>query len=82
MIQSIPFSTQSQNAKNTNNFSRILSAAVISQSFRRKLLSDPARAVNSGYNQEKFHLTREELARISAIRAGSLAEFALHLARN
>jgi len=81
MIQSIPFSSTFQPAGKANNLSRVLSAAVVSQNFKQRLLSDPVRAVSCGFINEKFDLTKEEMAKLSAIKAESLAEFALHLAR-
>ena len=62
-------------------YSRIISAAVISQQFRKKLLSDPAKAISGGYCNEKFNITAEELRRIKMIKAKSLEEFAAKLTR-
>lgn len=55
---------------------RLLSAAVVSATFRRLLLRDPVAALAKGYNGESFEIRSEELAQIVLIRAGSLAEFA------
>ena len=82
MIQAIPFSSNSQSAVKANNLSRILTAAVVSQNFKRRLLSNPVRAVKNGFINEKFDLSKEEMAQLSAIKAENLAEFALHLARS
>ena len=57
-------------------YSRIMTAAVISERFRKLLLANPGQAIKSGFNGEAFHLAAEESRRISAIRAGSLADFA------
>lgn len=57
-------------------FSRILSAAVVSAKFRNLLLSNPGLAISSGFGGEAFHLGRDEAERLSSIRAASLAEFA------
>jgi hypothetical protein len=55
---------------------RVLSAAVVSSRFRQILLTDPRRAIISGYAGEKFHMDESEIAWMSSIRAESLAEFA------
>jgi hypothetical protein len=57
-------------------YSRIMTAAIISERFRKQLLSNPGRAIKDGFNGEAFHLAAEESRRISAIRATTLAEFA------
>lgn len=57
-------------------YSRIMTAAVISERFRKLLLTNPGLAIKNGYNGEAFHLAAEESQRISAIRATTLAEFA------
>jgi hypothetical protein len=55
---------------------RVLSAAVVSSRFRQMLLSDPRRAIKSGYAGETFHMDESEIAWMASIRAESLAEFA------
>lgn len=57
-------------------YSRIMTAAVISERFRRLLLTNPGLAIKNGYNGEAFHLAADESRRIAAIRATTLAEFA------
>ena len=57
-------------------YSRIMTAAVISERFRKLLLSNPGLAIKNGFNGEAFHLAVEESRRISAIRAATLADFA------
>ncbi len=59
--------------------SRILTAAVINEIFRKLLLKDPESAIRSGYAGENFHLAIEETQKLSLIRAGSLAEFATQM---
>ena len=59
--------------------SRLLTAAVINQKFRTLLLTNPANAIDRGFQGEPFRLEREEKDRIMAIRAGSLADFARQL---
>ncbi len=60
--------------------SRLMSAAVVSRSFREAFLRDPMRAIANGYDGERFHFSPALLARLSAIRARNLEEFARHLA--
>jgi len=55
---------------------RVLSAAVVSSRFRQMLLSDPRRAIASGYGGETFHMDEHEIAWMASIRAKSLDEFA------
>jgi hypothetical protein len=59
--------------------SRILTAAVISSHFRHLLLTNPDKAISSGYGGEVFNLKREEKNRIASIRATNLADFAAQL---
>ncbi|HEY9089247.1 MAG TPA: hypothetical protein VIO36_13845 [Anaerolineaceae bacterium] len=75
---------QERNNRNTAQFSqeysRILSAAVINARFRQALLNNPVQAVTTGYWGEKFQLGSEERNHLASIRATSLAEFATQLA--
>ena len=64
----------------TQEYSRILSAAVVNSNFRSMLLNNPAEAISSGYSGEKFNLNPVEQKRISSIHATSLADFANQLA--
>jgi hypothetical protein len=64
-----------------SEYSRILSAAVVNHHFRQMLLSDPVKAVASGYSGEKFNLNHEDRSRLASIHASSLAEFAAQLSR-
>jgi hypothetical protein len=57
-------------------YSRILTAAVVNEKFRRLLLSDPAQALKVGFGGEAFHLAADEKRRISRIQVKTLAEFA------
>ena len=61
-------------------YSKILSAAVISKKFRELLLSDPGRAVSLGFNGEPFKLTTKEKLDILSFKGLSLVEFASRLA--
>ena len=62
-------------------YSRILSAAVINKRFRKKLLSDPEKAIASGFNGETFQLTDDERKELSSLKGLSLPEFAMQLSR-
>ncbi len=62
-------------------YSRILSAAVISSRFRKMLLADPVKAIANGYSGEKFEIGNEEKHRLASIRANSLADFAAQLSQ-
>jgi hypothetical protein len=62
-------------------YSRILTAAVINIQFRQLLLTNPAKAIECGYGGETFALAREEKKRVSEIRATSLADFASQLSQ-
>jgi hypothetical protein len=64
---------------NSSGVSKLLTAAVVSSKFCKLLLTEPNRAIASGYNGETFHLESEELERILTIKAQSLAEFASQL---
>ena len=57
-------------------YSRILTAAVVNERFRKQLLANPGLAIKSGFGGEAFHLNAEETSRIAAIRVSTLAEFA------
>ena len=65
----------------SSEYSRILSAAVINNSFRQMLLKDPIKAVCGGYSGEKFNLNSEAKNRLASIRAASLADFAAQLSQ-
>ncbi|MCJ7518590.1 MAG: hypothetical protein MUO42_02835 [Anaerolineaceae bacterium] len=74
-----PSSPRSQIA--SPEYSRILSAAVINNSFRQMLLKDPINAVCGGYSGEEFNLNSEDKNRLASIRAASLADFAAQLSQ-
>jgi hypothetical protein len=59
--------------------SRLLTAAVVNRSFCKLLLTNPAKALDKGYNGESFRLAREEQDLILSIQAHSLADFAKQL---
>ncbi len=62
------------------NISRLITAAVINQGFRKLLLSNPEKALITGYNGESFSLNGREKALILSIQATTLADFAIKLA--
>lgn len=57
-------------------YSKILTAAVVNEKFRKLLLTNPGLAIKNGFGGEAFHLGSEETHRISSIRVSTLAEFA------
>jgi hypothetical protein len=64
----------------SSNISRLLTAAVINQGFRKLLLSNPEKAISSGYNGESFRLDRHEQELVLSIHATCLADFAVKVA--
>jgi hypothetical protein len=80
MIRALDLKTQPIPAADKHEFCRIISAAVVNARFRKELLADPVKAVSIGYSDEKFALGRDQTARLAAIHASSLAEFAAQLA--
>lgn len=72
-------SLSSVGAFQRQEISRILTAAVINENFRKLLLANPDQALTKGYRGEPFHLAKEDRTRLSAIRASSLAEFAAQI---
>ena len=79
MLRTIEINTF-QNRKFKQEYSRLLSAAVINSGFRKMLLKDPTKAVSSGYSGEKFKLSRDAEEKLGTIQANSLQEFAAKLA--
>jgi len=70
--------TGPQNSRPRQEVSRLLTA-VISSQFRQVLLSNPTKALTSGYGGEKFNLPHEHQKRVASIRANTLADFASQL---
>ncbi len=68
-----------KNFQTQQEFSRLLTAAVINGSFRQALLNNPSAAITSGFGGEAFNLSADVVKRVSSIRATSLAEFATQL---
>ena len=71
--------TGPKTAKPRQEVSRLLTAAVISTQFRQMLLSNPGKALSSGYGGESFNLPREQQKLVSSIRANNLSDFAAQL---
>ncbi len=64
----------------STNISRLLTAAVVNQNFRKLLLTNPEKALKTGYNGEAFRLDRDEQELILSIQATSLSDFASKVA--
>ena len=63
----------------TKELNRLLSAAVISNNFRNLLLSDPQRALATGYQGESFQLTEDDHNWLMSLRATNLVDLAVKL---
>jgi hypothetical protein len=68
-----------KNAYIEQEFSRLLTAAVINGAFRQALLKDPVGAISMGFGGEAFDLSADIVKCISSIKANSLSEFATQL---
>ena len=64
------------NQKKNSEFSRILTAAVINEGFRRSLLISPGETIDSGYQGEFFNVNAQDRAKMEAIHASNLEDFA------
>ncbi|HAF62866.1 MAG TPA: hypothetical protein DCK95_11160 [Anaerolineaceae bacterium] len=62
--------------KKNTEFSRILTAAVINERFRQSLLISPSDAIDSGYHGEIFNVNAQDRAKMEAIHASNLVDFA------
>jgi hypothetical protein len=80
MLKKIPTSTVKSTNFSRPEVSRLLTAAIISQSFRSMLLNDSAKAIASGYHGERFQMGSAEKQLVTSIQASTLAEFATQLA--
>lgn len=56
--------------------SKLLTAAVVSKAFCQLLLTNPAQALEDGYNGMRFALSNQEKELLLSIRAKSLSELA------
>jgi len=81
MLRQINITASPKRQLASAEYSRILSAAVISSRFRKMLLADPVKAISDGYRGEIFEIGKEEQNRLAKIRANSLADFAAQLAQ-
>jgi hypothetical protein len=80
MYQGLSRSTyRKTNSPGLGEYSRLIAAAVVSEQFRQKLLQNPSQALAVGYRGEKFNLAKEQRARVVAIHASSLSDFARQL---
>jgi hypothetical protein len=62
-----------------DELNRLLSAAVVSKSFRNMLLSSPEVALASGYQGEKFNLSDADRAWLFSIKPTSLVDLAANM---
>ena len=62
-----------------DELNRLLSAAVVSKSFRNMLLANPEIAVSSGYQGEKFNLCAEDRNWLFSMRPTSLVDLAANM---
>jgi len=58
---------------------RLISAAIVNQSFRCQLLENPLEAVRTGYLGQSFSLTSEEHELLASIRASDFPTFSQHI---
>jgi hypothetical protein len=65
-----------------SDLNRLLAAAVVSRSFCKLLLTEPARAVMLGFAGEHFSLSATEYDLVISAQATSLPEFAQHLCKH
>jgi len=62
-----------------DELNRLLSAAVVSKSFRNMLLVNPEIAVANGYQGESFNLSDEDRSWLYSMRSTSLVDFAANM---
>jgi hypothetical protein len=62
-----------------DELNRLLSAAVVSKSFRNMLLANPEIAVTSGYQGENFNLSEEDQSWLYSIRPANLVDLAANM---
>jgi hypothetical protein len=70
---------ENSTARSHGEISRLLTAAVVNEGFRKMLLTNPELALSKGYKGETFHLSKEERNRIASIHATSLTDFAAQI---
>lgn len=81
MISNSLISSDVRRQETVKEFSRILTAAVISSHFRKMLLTDPGKAISAGFGGEAFHLETDDKKKVASIQAATLADFASELNR-
>ncbi len=67
---------------NGGELSRLISAAIVNKEFCELLLTSPKVAIATSYYGEPFHLTTEEQKLVLSIRAATLTDFAMQLAKS
>jgi len=60
-------------------YSKLITAAVVNERFRKLLLTNPELALSMGYSGESFDLSKEEKKQLTSIKAESLEDFASQL---
>jgi hypothetical protein len=70
---------QVDNSPSNDELNRLLSAAVVSKSFRNMLLTNPEIAVASGYQGETFNLSHEDQSWLYSIRPSNLIDLAANM---
>ncbi len=71
--------TQLDYAARNDELNRLLSAAVVSKSFRNMLLSSPELALANGYQGEAFNLSDADRSWLFSIKATSLSDLAVSM---
>jgi hypothetical protein len=74
-----PVIRQTNSLPSNDELNRLLSAAVVSKSFRNMLLTNPEIAVASGYQGETFNLSREDQNWLYSIRPANLVDLAANM---
>jgi hypothetical protein len=74
-----PVIRQVGNLPCNDELNRLLSAAVVSKSFRNMLLTNPEIAVASGYQGETFNLSPEDQSWLYSIRPANLIDLAANM---
>jgi hypothetical protein len=64
---------------NYYELNRLLSAAIVSTSFRNMLFTKPETALTQGYQGEKFNLSNDEYSWLISVQVTDLASFATQL---
>jgi hypothetical protein len=72
-------SGQLDHSSRNDELNRLLSAAVVSKSFRNMLLANPEIAVASGYQGESFNLSAEDRSWLFSIRPTDLIDLAANM---